>query len=225
VDRESSSLSPSCAHSASPPVLSGRFCRLQLTSPFSIPSLRLLWFRQSVPDDFSTFGYLICRLLHSAAWEAPGRSSPQFPPDHAPSTTAFAYSMASTFAGGTSSQTSSMLGFGPAATAPFFGSSGEQQSQRLQQYYQSPQRQQPAPAMPHTERPSAPGRRSGKVKFFDTQKVSAVTRSGCLASVSPSAWQPFSNPRTGAVVGPMNRSIGFLTEWQPGLSPLRTSSP
>ena len=154
-----------------------------------------------------------------------GRSSPQFPPDHAPSTTAFAYSMASTFAGGTSSQTSSMLGFGPAATAPFFGSSGEQQSQRLQQYYQSPQRQQPAPAMPHTERPSAPGRRSGKVKFFDTQKVSAVTRSGCLASVSPSAWQPFSNPRTGAVVGPMNRSIGSLTEWQPGLSPLRTPSP
>lgn len=79
--------------------------------------------------------------------------------------------MASTFAGGTSSQTSSMLGFGPAATPPFFASSGEQQSQRLQQYYQSPQRQQPAPAMPHTaERPSAPGRRSGKVKFFDTQK-------------------------------------------------------
>ena len=128
-----------------------------------------------------------------------GRGSPQFPPDHAPNTTAFAYSMASTFAGGTSSQMSSMLGFGPAATAPFFGSSGEQQSQRLQQYYQSPQRQQPAPAMPHTERPSAPGRRSGKVKFFDTQKVSAVgTRSGCLAGVSPSCVAALFKPTDGS---------------------------
>lgn len=91
--------------------------------------------------------------------------------------------MASTFAGGssTSGQQGSMLGFGPAAgNAPYYGSGGvggggggsggEQQSQRLQ-YYQSPQHAS-APATQKIE-----GRRAGKVKFFDTQKVRSLRSS------------------------------------------------
>lgn len=88
--------------------------------------------------------------------------------------------MASTFAGGSSSISHqqqqqqgqagaippSMLGFGPApSSSPYYGSglAGTEQNQRLQ-YYQTPQHQAP----PATEKIA--GRRTGKVKFFDTQK-------------------------------------------------------
>ena len=108
------------------------------------------------------------------------RLCPLIYPSRAAGTSKEDDNMASTFTGGSSSSASagqpgggsnSMLGFGPAAggSAPYYASSsggagGEPQSQRLQ-YYQSPQHA----TAPATEKIT--GRRSGKVKFFDTQKV------------------------------------------------------
>lgn len=77
--------------------------------------------------------------------------------------------MASAFAGASTAHyqaplsASLMAGFGPAA-GPYLG--GSDPSQRLQ-YYSSQQ-----PAVHSMSVKDVSGRRAGKVKFFDTQKVS-----------------------------------------------------
>lgn len=79
--------------------------------------------------------------------------------------------MASTYTGnlqGAGAAQQSMLGFGPAAGSPYFSGADQQ---RLQYYSSQPQHQ--APAAPVSSDIS--GRRSGKVKFFDTQKVGSTS--------------------------------------------------